>query len=237
MEAERLKELNKMKSFFVSTVSHDLKTPLTSIKMFSEILQTNKNISPDKTDEYLQIIEGESNRLTRLINNVLDYTKIEKGIKEYHFESANIITIVKDVLRSMEYQFKMEKFTVNTSFSEDEKIILGDKDAITEALINLLSNSIKYSSDNKTITVSTFSENNHYCITVEDKGIGIKETELKNIFIPYFRSKEESTQRHAGAGLGLAIIKHTMNAHKGKIEIKSRLGEGSSFTLLFPIKI
>ena len=234
LETERLEELNELKSLFVSTVSHDLKTPLTSIKLFSEILQNKKDIPDDKMKEYLQIIEGESDRLTRLINNVLDFAKIEKGIKEYKFEEVSLNGIVSEVLVMMEYQFRIKKFELDKSLTENEKLIYGDNDAIAEALINLLSNAIKYSDGSKTISVATFLKDEYYCISVEDHGIGIKETELANIIIPYFRSEDQLTKSESGTGLGLSIVKHIMNAHNGKIDITSRWQKGSTFTLRFP---
>ena len=185
--------------------------------------------------EYLRIIEGESDRLTRLINNVLDFTKIEKGIKEYNFEEVSLNKIVNEVLVLMEYQFRIKKFELHKSLMENEKLINGDEDAIAEALINLLANAIKYSAGNRTISVTTFYKDEYYCISVEDHGIGIKEFELTNIITPYFRSNDELAKNESGTGLGLAIVKHIMNAHSGKINIESTWQKGSTFTLLFPI--
>ena len=233
LETERLEELNELKSLFVSTVSHDLKTPLTSIKLFSEILQNKKDISDDKMKEYLRIIEGESDRLTRLINNVLDFSKIERGIKEYKFEEISINTIVDEVLVMMEYQFKIKKFEIHKSLIINEKLIHGDKDAVAEALINLLSNAIKYSDVNRSITVSTFFRDGNYCLSVEDHGIGIKDSELNNIIDPFFRSNDELTKNESGTGLGLSIVKHIMDAHNGKINVESTWQKGSIFTLIF----
>lgn len=235
LEAERLEELNELKSLFVSTVSHDLKTPLTSIKLFSEILQNKKDIPENKRKEYLRIIEGESDRLTRLINNVLDFTKIEKGIKEYKFEEVSLNGIVNEVLLMMEYQFRIEKFELHKFLTVNEKFINGDKDAIAEALINLLSNAIKYSDEERSISVSTLYTDQYYCISVEDHGIGIKESELANIITPYFRSEDKLVKSESGVGLGLAIVKHIMNAHHGKINITSTWQEGSTLTLCFPV--
>ncbi len=235
METERLEELNKIKSLFVSTVSHDLKTPLTSIKMFAEMLQSNPNIPSKKKLEYLKIIEGESDRLTRLIDSVLDYAKIEKGIKEYRFENVNINNIIQEVLKLMEYSLTIQKFNVRTNLVKKEHLIYADKDAITEALLNLISNSIKYSEEKREINITTYTVGNYFALSVEDKGIGIKEDELNKILIPYFRSEETVIKKKEGTGLGLTIIKHIMNAHNGEIKIESRRGEGSKFTLLFPL--
>ena len=166
LETERLEELSKLKSYFVSSVSHDLKTPLTSIKMFSEILKSSKNISSEKAHDYLNIIEGESNRLTRLIDNVLDYSSIEKGIKKYNFKMVEVHQVIRDVLKLMEYQFKIQKFTIETFFHLDDLLIWADRDAIIEAIINLIANSIKFSGENKSIIITTKKENNIVTISI-----------------------------------------------------------------------
>ena len=137
-------------SYYVSSVSHDLKTPLTSIKMFTEILKESSNIKSGNAGEYLDIIEGESDRLSRLINNVLNFAKIENGIKEYSFAKMDISECIEDVLKIMEYQFMMDNFKVDKSLQQNV-FISADKDAVKEVLINLISNSIKYSPSVKSI--------------------------------------------------------------------------------------
>ena len=236
IEGERLEELNKMKSYFVSSVSHELKTPLTSIKMFSELLQNKKNISREKSSEYLHIIEGESERLRRLIDNVLDFAKIEKGIKTYKREDVNICELVRRTVNSIKYQFKMAKISLSTNICEDDIIIKADSDAVEEVVVNLLSNAIKYSPAKSNTTISTFKEYNNSVIMVEDEGVGISAKDLNNIFDPYFRTAGTNSIRVEGTGLGLAIVKHIMDAHHGKIEVESSLNKGSSFSLMFPME-
>lgn len=233
-EAKRLQELNEMKSFFVSSVSHELKTPLTSIKMFAEILETQPNIISDQR-EYLQIIYHEAERLTRLINNVLDLTKIEYKVKEYNFSIVDVHDVIKTVLQLMQYQFKMNECIVETSFSREDFIIHADQDAVIQAIINLLANAMKYSSDEKRILIRTFTKDSFVCIRVEDRGIGISEEDVHKIFDPFYRA---SLKQHSagGAGIGLTLVQHIMNAHNGKIDVGSKLGEGSAFTLSFPLK-
>lgn len=236
LEAERLEELNQLKSFFVSSVSHDLKTSLTSIKMFAELLKTSKNISQEKTNEYLDIVGGESDRLTRLIDNVLNYSKIEKGIKEYRFEKVNLMEVVQKVLKSMEYYFKINNFEINSSFGEELIHISADADGVMEALINLLSNALKYSVDNKFIDVTVNQSGGYAIIEVKDKGQGILPKDIENIFEPFFCSKDLTSNHAGGAGLGLTIVKHIMDAHDGKIEVESVLKKGSTFSLHFPLR-
>jgi signal transduction histidine kinase len=236
VESERLEELNRLKSYFISSVSHDMKTPLTSIKMFAELLQSSSEIKSEKSREYLEIIEGESGRLSRLIDNVLEFSKIESGIKRYRFENISLNEIVRHTLKLMQYQFKLQKFVVESNLVENEKFINADKDAIEEILINLITNSLKYSKAKKLIRVFTFLQNDEMVLAVEDQGIGISKDNLENIFNPFFRVDSKEVHSTGGAGLGLSIVKHIMGAHKGEIEVQSEPGMGSRFTLLFPIE-
>jgi len=234
IEKQKLEELNSLKSFFVASVSHDLKTPLSSINMYAELLQHKKKKTPRLSKEYLQIIQGESSRLARLIDNVLNLAMIEKGIKEYQFSRLNLSETIKEALLIMEYQFKMNKFRIKTSIGRRNIFVTGDKDSIIEAVTNVLSNAVKYSPNRKEIKISA-----HRCadiaeVVVTDKGEGISGENLENIFSPYFRSKESSYIK--GTGIGLAVVKHIMDAHGGRVEVESKLGSGSTFTLKFPLK-
>lgn len=234
LEAERLEELNKMKSLFVSNVTHELKTPLSSIKIFTELLKEKAGCESEKSQEYLDIIEGESDRLKRLIDNVLDFAKIERGIKTYEMSVVDFNHLSLEVLNMMQYQFKISKINLIMDIGSDESFITADKDAVEEAMMNILSNAIKYSEQNTSITVSTFKRNSYVCFEVVDEGYGISETELDDIFKPYYRTKDTNLVKTKGTGLGLAIVKDILDAHNGKIIVESSLGKGSSFTLQFP---
>ncbi len=236
LEAERLEELNKQKSIFVSQVSHEFKTPLTSIKMFSEMLLNNEKSIADKSKQHLEIIEGETDRLTRMINNILDFSKIEKGVKDYFFREVHLNKIVSGVVDLMYYTLKMNGFKINLNTSEFKDCIVADSDAITEAIENLISNAIRFSNDKKEITVSTFPKDQFACVSVQDYGIGIEKSDFDKIFDPYFRSEIAKQKKIDGTGLGLPIVKHIVEMHKGKILLESSPGQGSTFTLCFPIK-
>ena len=235
MEAERLDELNKIKSFFVSTVTHELKTPLTSIKMFTELLKQKTDLPKEKSQEYLRIIEGESEKLRRLIDNILDFAKIENGIKTYDLKTVKANEIVSKTIESMRYQFSMANQVVESKICGEDVFIKADADAVERVLMNLLSNAIKYSSVNSKTVVQTLLTGEFFGIKVQDEGKGITEDKLNNIFEPFFRIKEEASSLVEGTGLGLTIVKHIMDAHKGKIEVNSTPGNGSIFTLLFPL--
>ncbi|MFC1583435.1 ATP-binding protein [Candidatus Neomarinimicrobiota bacterium] len=235
-ETQRLEELSEAKSYFVSSVSHELKTPLTSIRMFAEMLRTHKDIAPEKSQEYLEIIEGESERLSAVIGNVLDFAKVERGIKEYDFADIDLNELVSQVMKSMQYQFKMHEFEVQVDQAAGGVRIHADGEAVIECVTNLLSNAMKYSYERKEIRVATFIRDEFGGVEVEDQGIGISEEEQEHIFDPFYRSKEDTTPSTAGVGLGLALVKHTMDAHGGKVWVRSEPGRGSTFSLLFPLE-
>lgn len=234
-ETQRLEELNRMKSYFVSSVSHELKTPLTSIRMFAELLQRNPTIASEKSQEYLKIIEGETDRLTRLINNVLDFAKVERGLKEYTLIECNINPIVESVIATLQYQIQMRGFQLVADAQPGLPAVAADPDAVAESLVNLVANSMKYSTEHRFIRIATFGRNGHVGVTVEDRGIGIAREHLLHIFDPFYRVREETAHRAGGAGLGLALVKHIMDSHNGTIHVTSTPGQGTTVTLLFPI--
>ncbi|MBN2089627.1 PDZ domain-containing protein [candidate division KSB1 bacterium] len=233
-ETRRLDELNRLKSYFVSSVSHDLQTPLTSIKMFTEILQNKNNISSEDEIEYLDIIQGETDRLSRLISNVLDFSRIERGQMTYTFEKIELISLIKSVLKTMRYQLKQSRFKIET-FWPDSISLYADKDALAGTLINLISNSIKYSDKEKYIGISVFLENGYAVICIKDHGIGIAEDEQVKIFDTFYRSQDNRVKTLGGAGLGLTIVQHIIQVHKGKIKVESKQGSGTTFFLYLPI--
>jgi signal transduction histidine kinase len=234
-EKKRLEELNSMKSDFVSSVSHELKTPLTSIQLFAETLMSDREIPKEKQKEYAEIIYGESGRLTRIINTILDFSKIERGIKKYYFETICVNSILEYILNTMEYQFKKNNAELIKDVCSEKLFINADSDAISEVLINLLSNALKYSGENPKIEISLKRESDYALISVKDNGKGIEEKELENIFENFYRIQKENEKHTGGAGIGLAIVKNIMNAHEGEIKVESEVGKGSTFLLRFKI--
>jgi signal transduction histidine kinase len=234
-EAARLEEMNRMKSFFVATVSHDLKTPLTSIKMFAELLRTKRHQGTVNLDEYLAIIEGECERLTHLINNVLDFSKIEAGVKRYSMTTCDAHLIVRNALEIMRYPMSMRKFRVDVSLLDQECYVFADHDAVLEALINLLSNAVKYSPGIKHVAISTAVDGREIAISVSDEGAGIAAEDQPHIFDSFYRANDIVVQKAGGTGLGLALVRHVMDAHNGRVSFSSVLGRGSTFTLHFPL--
>ena len=226
-------ELAKIKSDFVSNVSHELRTPLALISMFAETLEMGRAKSEEKKKEYYSIISKEAGRLSRIVNKILSFSKIEAGRREYRFSSVNINVLVEEVFNS--YQFHLQnngfKFSPGKSIPE----IQADSEAISEAVINLIDNAIKYSKDQKEINILTGTELDYIFIEVEDKGIGISDENQKKIFDKFYRVSDGLIHNTKGTGLGLTLVKHIVDAHNGKIKVKSKLTEGSSFILRFPI--
>lgn len=235
LEAERLEELNELKSFFMQGITHELKTPLTSIKIFTEKLKNHQLPVKDKSDFYLKVINGESNKLNGLIDNILVYAQIEKGMQTYQKSRVNLIQIVHKAVSSVQYQFMMKKQKLEVVIANDTIDIFADEKAVESAILNLLTNASKYSCEESKTILSVTKVDNNAIVEVIDNGRGISSEDLKKIFEPFVRLRDDVTRKIEGTGLGLAIVKHIMDEHCGRIEIKSELGKGSSFSLYFKI--
>jgi signal transduction histidine kinase len=233
-ESERLEELSRLKSYFVSSVSHDLKTPLTSIRMFAELLRTQRSLPAQAAEEYLRIIEGEADRLTRLINNVLDFAKIERGVKEYHRRETDLNDIVAKLMALMQYQFRIERCEPELDLAEEPLVFPADPDAVLEALLNLVGNSLKYTGEHKQIRIATSAGAGTVSVSVTDNGIGIEPAEIGRIFQPFHSGSGHLAGPAGGAGLGLSVVRHIVDAHHGTVRVESEPGEGSTFTMTFP---
>ena len=235
-ERQRLEELSALKSYFISSVSHELRMPLTSIRMFAETLRSSKHLTPKKKKEYLEIIEGESERLARLIGNVLDFAKIERGLKEYNLRMIDLSDCVRAATRAMAYQVAQHGGTLKVRIPRSLPPLHADPDALEEALLNLLSNALKYSGKRKEILLTVTRVRNGVTLTVSDKGLGIPDHELPSIFEKFYRVRDERTRQVGGTGLGLALVKHIIEAHRGSISVKSTVGKGTTFTINLPLK-
>ncbi len=233
-EASRLRELNDIKSYFVSSVSHELKTPLTSIKIFIELIKENPDISKPVLYDYLTTIECETNRLTKLIDNVLDYSKIEKGIKEYNFSKTDLNAITSNTISFMAQQIKLYNFSITYIEEPGPLFIFADLDSVKRSIMNLIENAMKYSSSEYPIVLRTFRKDEYFGLCIEDKGMGIHKEDLHEIFKPFYRSKKVTMNSISGAGIGLSIVKEVMNAHNGQVHVESEINVGSKFSLLFP---
>jgi signal transduction histidine kinase len=232
--AARQVTLAQAKSSFVANVSHELKTPLSLIRLFAEILELGRATSREKEQEYYGIIHRESRRLTQLINNILDFSKIEAGRKHYEFAPCNVGSIVEEVLKTYEYPITSSGFELETHIAFGLPTASVDRDAIAQAMLNLLNNAIRYSRDLKKIEVRVDSRDGLIAIEVLDHGIGIPRSEHEKIFEKFYRVNNDLVHTVRGTGLGLALVKHIVDAHGAKILVDSAPGEGSRFTILLP---
>jgi two-component system, OmpR family, phosphate regulon sensor histidine kinase PhoR len=233
---QRDRQLRQLKEDFIGNVSHELKTPLSLIRMFSEILVTGRIKDENKKIDYFRIIHNESDRMSRLINNLLDFANLGRGIQSGHFEKINIAQLVAKALEAYRYEIQKDGFQVNLEIHPDIPDSFADPNAITMAFINLLDNSAKYSGDQKQIDVRVERTNGFVDLTVIDKGIGIPVSEQQKIFDKFYRGSAPSVRRIRGSGIGLAITKHVAEMHGGEVMVESEPGKGSTFTLRIPIR-
>jgi len=233
--ASREMSLAEAKSSFVSNVSHELKTPLALIRLFAETLELGRVKDNQQAQEFLRTINNETRRLTQLINNILDFSKIEAGGKEYRFVSCDVAEAVEAVLRTYEYQITSGGFEVSTRIDHHLPMALIDSEAVSQAVLNLLNNAIKYSEGVKKIEVVVEARDAHIAIEVADHGIGIPRAEQQKIFEKFYRVNTGLVHNTKGSGLGLALVKYIVSAHGGQIVVDSAPGKGSRFTILIPL--
>lgn len=230
-------ELAQLKSDFVSNVSHEIKTPLALIRMFAETLQMKRVRSEPKKQEYYDTIVQETERLTRLINNILNFSRMEAGKKEYRFESIDLNEVIHGVLKNYCAHLEHEGFQVSEQTGGRLPHVKADTGAVSEALLNIIDNSVKYSRERKSLRVSTGVDHSMVYVEVEDRGIGIDPQQQKKIFEKFYRVSSGLVQEAKGTGLGLALVKHIVDAHKGTITLQSEVGKGSTFRLSFPFDV
>ena len=232
--AAREVRVAEMKSNFVSSVSHDLKTPLALIQLFAETLELGRLKSTERAHEYYRIINSEARKLTRLINNLLDFSKIEAGLRRYKRQPTDLTDVTRRVLESLDSQFRHNQFSIALHVDGHVPVLI-DPEAAEQALENLLSNAMKYSPDDREILVSVGCENGFGVVRVTDHGIGIPARLQRKIFRKFFRVQTDAGSGPQGTGLGLAIVDHVMRAHGGFVRVQSEPGRGSSFSLHFPL--
>ncbi len=233
-EKRRAEEMSKRKSYLVSSVSHELRTPLTSIRMFAETLGSTAGKSKKLRKEYLEIIEGESVRLAHLIDNILDSAKIERGVQEYKFEKTKLSQVIRRSLQATAYLVKSTETKLRVSVPKKLPFLLADGDALEEALINLITNAVKYSPELKEVSVIVTNKRNSVYVEVADRGAGISADDLPHIFDPFYRAHQDGAKVH-GSGLGLSLVKHIVEAHRGTVQVESKVGRGSRFKIHLPV--
>jgi signal transduction histidine kinase len=216
-----------------------LRTPLASIRVFGEFLRLGRVTQPDKICEYgqyIEYIETESRRLTQLINNILDFSKIESGQRTYHFEPTDIGEVVAETVKLLDVRLSHGgvKLVLDTP-PEPLPLAVVDPDALIQALVNLLDNAVKYSGSAKEIQVRLAQTNAELSIAVTDYGIGIPHEQQDKIFDKFYRVGTGLVHEVKGSGLGLSIVQHIAEAHRGYVSVESQPGHGSTFTIHLPV--
>jgi signal transduction histidine kinase len=229
--------LARLKSDFVSNVSHELRTPLSLIRLYAETLEMGRLKSPDKYQEYYSIIRKESERLTALINNILDFSRIEAGRKEYDFRQTDMRELVRNTLESYRYQIEQSGFAFEEKIADDVPPLSVDREAMARSLLNLVNNALKYSQDQKYIGVNLFRDNGSVKLEVVDHGIGIPPIEQTKIFDKFYRVGDPLVHNTKGSGLGLSLVRHIVQAHGGEVLVDSVPGRGSKFTINLPVAL
>lgn len=228
-------ELAQIKADFVSNVSHELRTPLALISMYSETLELGRIKDDIKKEEYIKIISNETARLSRLVNSILNFSKLESGKRVFNFTKVDLSELLNEVCISFEHKLNELNFQVDKSFNSTNVFINGDKEALKECFINLIDNAIKYSGNSKKIAIKTGINKDINFVEITDFGIGISEENQKRIFEKFYRVSTGDVHNTKGTGLGLAIVKQIIDYHKGKILVFSKLNEGTTFRLNFPL--
>ncbi len=227
--------LARLKSDFVANVSHELRTPLALIRLYAETLELGRLTAKEKYQEYFRIIREESERLTALINNILDFSRIEAGRKEYEFKETNLADLVRSTLDSYRFQIEQNGFAFEENISSDVPPVTVDREAIARSLLNLVNNALKYSKDQKYIGVSLYRANSRVNLEVRDHGIGIPANEQEKIFEKFYRCGDPLVHNIKGSGLGLSLVRHIARAHGGDVLVESTPEKGSKFTIALPL--
>jgi signal transduction histidine kinase len=227
--------LARLKSDFVANVSHELRTPLALIRLYAETLELGRLTAKEKYQEYFRIIREESERLTALINNILDFSRIEAGRKEYEFKETNLPELVRSTLESYRFQIEQNGFAFEENISRDIPPVNVDREAIARSLLNLVNNALKYSKDRKYIGVSLYRADRCVKLEVLDQGMGIPASEQEKIFEKFYRCGDPLVHNIKGSGLGLSLVRHIVRAHGGDVEVESAPERGSKFTIALPL--
>ena len=229
--------LAKLKSDFVSNVSHELRTPLALIRLYAETLELGRIPTQGKQQEYYEIIRKESERLTSLINNILDFSRIESGKKEYSFRETDIADLLRSTLESYRFEIEQNGFEFEQKIDTNLPHMSVDREAIARSVLNLVNNALKYSATQKYLGVNLYQHNGSVNLEVVDHGIGIPEKEQPKIFEKFYRVGDPLVHNTKGSGLGLSLVRHIVQAHGGEVTVQSAPGQGSKFIIKLPVQI
>lgn len=235
-DISREQELARMKSDFISNVTHEIKTPITTIRSLAENVKEGWVTSIDKQQDYFRLIARESERLGHLVENTLDFSRIESGSKRYRMEDSSTQEVIEKTVDRFRNLTEGQQVEISCNISKNLAPIRMDVEALGQALLNLFDNAVKYSKERKIIMLIAEVEGDHLKIAVSDQGIGIDRKDIPRIFEKFYRSESNTKKNITGSGIGLTIVKEIVEAHNGRIEVVSERNKGSTFTIYIPIK-
>jgi signal transduction histidine kinase len=233
-DVNRKKRMAKLRADFVANVTHELKTPLTSINMFADSILLNRVKNEKDIKKYANVIVKESEKLKRMVNNILDFSRKESDKLNFQLQKYNLAEIIQDIMLEMNYWLEIHKFEVQLNI-EDPIIANVDPEGLKQVLSNLITNAIKYSDTEKKIEIRLYKKTDKAYIEVADHGIGIPEDKLPHIFEKFYRVNSSKNENISGTGLGLTVSAAIIEAQHGELRVKSTLNKGSTFTIVFPI--
>lgn len=228
-------ELSRMKSDFVSTVSHEFKSPLTSIRQIAEMLHAGRVPSEERRQKYYDVLLEQSERLSLLTENVLSFAKMEEGKREFVFEHVDLIMLLGNIVSIVQDRVGYDGFTIEKEIEEALPSITADASALTQAVNNLIDNALKYSGESKKAIVQAYLDEQNVIVQVKDFGLGINNEDRDKIFNRFYRGGDELARTVKGSGLGLTLVKQIVEAHNGSIQVESEPGKGSVFTMRLPV--
>jgi signal transduction histidine kinase len=221
-------------SDFIAHVAHELRTPLTTITSYVEMLMDDEVSDRDTKIDFYNTINDEANRLARLISNLLNISKIETGSLTINKDMIKTREFLEDIVHSIEPQAISRNINLESILPDKLSALVVEKDLLRVSILNILGNAIKYTPKGRSITFKVVENDNHIEVNISDTGYGISEEELPHIFDKFFRSSDEQIKQHTGNGLGLALSREIIRLHDGKIEVSSKLGQGTQFKLTLP---
>ncbi len=230
------RELARLQGRFVADVSHELKTPLALIRLLAETLADRRVRDPERIQSYHETITREAERLSVLLDNILDLGRIESGRKRYEFAACDVADVARQAWTLFEPQWAEGGFEARLEIEDELPVIRADPQALQQVMVNLLQNAYRYAGEGKYVRLAVAREGYLIVITIEDHGIGMNRAELGRLGESFFRADDTRVRQTRGAGLGLAIVNHIVTAHRGKLEVQSRPGEGSTFTIWIPFE-